>query len=241
MKTPRHLGFAIVVASVLFSFTLQAEDLGKLIFSDDFNRNESQEKTDEPGNGWTTNSKSRAKGHKQVDLRDGAMYIYMHPEADHAVSFAHAAAFKDGTVEIRFMLEDKQDTLGLDFADLQLKEVHAGHLFRVTVGAGKVIIDDMKTGGMNLKIQEARKEKKLTAEQKKILAASKKIFPTKLENGKWYALVVHINGDTIKVDIDGKQVAAFSSPGFAHPTKKMLRIAVPHKATVDDLKIYAKD
>ncbi len=81
---------------------------GTLVFEDDFQRNESQEKTDEPGNGWGTNSKSRAKGHKQVDLRDGAMYIFTHAEADHAASVTHPAEFKNGTVRIKFMLENEK-------------------------------------------------------------------------------------------------------------------------------------
>lgn len=238
MKTSFNLRFAVLTTTVLFAISLQAVDKGKLIFSDDFERNESQEKTDEPGNGWGTNSKSRAKGNKQVDLKDGAMYIYIHKEADHGVSVTHPAEFKDGTVELKFMLENPQDTLGLDFADLQCKEVHAGHLFKVTAGVKKVDIDDMKSGIMNLKFEEAKKAKTLTDEQKKFLATTKKSFPVKLETGKWYALVVQITGDKVSVTIDGKVAGEFSSEGFAHPTKKMLRLAVPKKAVVDDVKIY---
>lgn len=240
MKTSFNLRFAVVTTTVLLSMSLQAADKGKLIFSDDFERNESQEKTDEPGNGWGTNSKSRAKGNKQVDLKNGAMYIYIHKEADHGVSVTHPAEFKDGTVELKFMLENPQDTLGLDFADLQCKEIHAGHLFKVTAGIKKVDIDDMKSGIMNLKFEEAKKAKTLTDEQKKFLATTKKSFPVKLETGKWYALAVQIAGDKVSVTIDGKDVGSFSSEGFAHPTKKMLRLAVPKKATVDEVRIYAK-
>jgi len=69
------------------------------------------------------------KDNKQVDLKDGAMRIFIHAEANHAVSVTHAAEFTDGTVSLRFMLEDAQDSLGLNFADLEFKEVHAGHLF----------------------------------------------------------------------------------------------------------------
>src|SRR5688500_6996672 len=101
---------------VLFSL-VAAEDLGRLIFKDDFSRHESQEKIDEPGNGWATNSKSRAKGNKQVDLRDGALHIFIHAEADHAVSVTRPAEFTDGAVSLRFMLQDERDSLGLNFAD----------------------------------------------------------------------------------------------------------------------------
>lgn len=218
-----------------------AEDYGRLIFQDDFARTESQEKTDEPGNGWTTNSKSRAKGHKQVDLRDGAMAIFIHAEADHAVSVAHAAEFTDGAVALRFKLEDPRDSLGLDFADPACKEVHAGHLFAARVSAKQVVFQDLKTGNMRLDIQTARQAKqKLTDEQQQALKGKQKSVNQAIEVGQWHDLVVKIAGDELSVTLDGKAVGAFKSPGIAHPTKKMLRLAVPRNAIVDDVKIWRK-
>ena len=231
-----------IAAVLTFAFVGigHAADLGRLIFADEFERNESQEQKDEVGKGWGTNSRTRAKGNKQVDLRDGAMYIYIHKEADHGVSVRHDAAFRDGAVALRFMLEHPKDALGLDFADLKFKEVHAGHLFKVTVNPRSVMIDDMKTGGMNMKFRAAKKAKTLTPEQKKFLATTKKVCPNKLAVGKWHDLLVEIEGDKVSASINGKPVASFSSPGFAHPTKRMLRLAVPRQAVVDDVKIYAR-
>ncbi|QEG39267.1 hypothetical protein [Roseimaritima ulvae] len=220
--------------------SLEAQDAGKLIFSDDFERVESQETQDEVGNGWGTNSKARAGGNKQVDLKAGAMHITMHPTADHAVSVRHAAEFTDGAVELRFMLPQPQDVLGLDFADLKYKQVHAGHLFKVTIGTKKLSIDDMKSGGMNMDYYAAKKAKTLTPEQKKWIASKKKAFPVDLEAGKWHDLRVQIEGDKVGVIIDGEQLGAFRSEGFAHPTKRMLRLAVPRSAVVDDVKIYSQ-
>lgn len=218
-----------------------AADLGKLIFQDDFNRNESQEKTDDPGNGWATNSKARAKGDKQVDLKDGAMRIYISPNADHAVSVTHAAEFADGTVTLRFMLEDAKDSLGLDFADAQCKEVHAGHLCAAKVDAKQVQLIDHKTAGMRVDIHDARTAKKeLTEEQKKAIAGKTKNVPHATELGRWHELQVQIAGDEMSVAIDGQPVGSFRSPGIAHPTKRMLRLAVPRNAVVDDVKIYRK-
>lgn len=234
MKTKLITTLAITLGTGLF-----AADHGKLIFEDNFDRNESQEAKEELSNGWGSNSKSRAKGNKQVDLKDGAMYITTHAEADHAASVTHEAVFTDGAVELRFMLESEADTLGLDFADLQFKEVHAGHLFKVDVGTKKVSIDDMKTGGMNMKYYDAKKAKTLTKEQTQLINSMKKTFPAKLKTGTWYTLLVTIKGDTVTASIDGKEVAASTSDGFAHPTKKMLRLAVPKSAVVDDLKIWA--
>ena len=210
-----------------------------LVFQDDFNRNESQETKDEPGNGWKTNSEKRAAGNKQVDLKNGAMYIYRHADADHGVSVVHDAAFTNGCVEIKFMLENEKDTLGLNFADLKFKEVHAGHLFKVTIGTRYFELADWKTGRMDLEIRKAARSKTLSDEQKELLKTKKKRFRQKLETGKWYSAIATVRGEKLSLAIDGKEVGAFSSAGIAHPTKRTLRLAVNRKATVDDLKVYA--
>ena len=230
----------ITALTLTFCAFLHAEDHGTLIFEDNFERSEAQETKDEPGNGWGTNSKTRAAGNKQVDLKDGAMYITMHPAADHAVSVTQPAEFQNGAVELRFMLENEADSLGLDFADIQLKEVHAGHLFNVVVATKKLTIDDMKTGSMNMEFYEAKKAKTLTKEQQKLINSMKTSYPVKLDAVKWYTLLVTIKGDTVSASIDGKEVASATSEGFAHPTKRMLRLSVPKSAVVDDVKIWSK-
>ncbi len=217
-----------------------AEDRGKLIFEDDFERNESQDIKDEIGKGWGTNSRTRAAGNKQVDLKNGAMYIYIHKAADHAVSVTHPAEFRDGSVELRFMLENEKDSLGLNFADLKYKKVHAGHLFMAKVSPRYVELTDLKTGNMDLKTRELRLTKKLPPELQEQLKTKRKRFPVKLETGKWYTLLVTVSGDELTVKIDGRTVGSFSSAGMAHPTKRLLRLAVPRNAVVDDVKIYAK-
>jgi hypothetical protein len=217
-----------------------AEDRGKLIFEDDFERNESQETKDEIGKGWGTNSRTRAAGNKQVDLKNGAMYIYIHKVADHAVSVTHPAEFRDGSVELRFMLENEKDSLGLNFADLKYKKVHAGHLFMAKVNPRYVELTDLKTGNMDLKTRELRLAKKLPAELQEQLKTKRKRFPVKLETGKWYTLLVTVSGEELTVKIDGRTVGSFSSAGMAHPTKRLLRLSVPRNAVVDDVKIYAK-
>lgn len=229
----------LVLAST-FGLSVKAEDYGQLIFQDDFQRNEAQEKTDEPGNGWGTNSKSRAKGNKQVDLRDGAMFIFISKEADHAVSVTHPAEFCDGAVALRFRLDDAKDSLALDFADATCKTVHAGHLFVASINPKQVTLRDLKTGSMDLKIQEARLAKKLTAEQQQMLKGKEKSFPCPIEVSKWHDLLVKIEGDELAASVDGKPVGSFKSEGIAHPTKRMLRLSVPHNAVVDDVKIWRK-
>lgn len=233
--------FPCLALALALAPLLSAADHGELIFQDDFARNEAQEKTDEPGNGWATNSKSRAKGNKQVDLRDGALYIFLSPEADHAVSVTHPMQFQDGTVALRFMLEDERDSLGLDFADLSCKEVHAGHLFAARVSPKQVQLQDLKTGNMRLDIHTARTAKqKLSPEQQQALAGKNKNVTHRTEIGKWHDLLVTVAGDELAVTIDGQLIGSLRSPGFAHPTKRMLRLAVPRQAVVDDVKFWRK-
>ena len=168
------------------------------------------------------------------------MYIFIHKAADHAVSVTHPAEFRDGSVDLRFMLENEKDSLGLNFADLKYKKVHAGHLFMAKVSPRYVELTDLKTGNMDLKTRELRLTKKLPPELQEKLKTKRKRFPVKLQTGKWYTLLVTVSGDELTVKIEGRTVGSFSSAGMAHPTKRLLRLAVPRNAVVDDVKIYAK-
>lgn len=217
-----------------------ADEHGELIFQDEFERSESQEEKDEPGNGWGTNSRTRAKGNKQVDLKDGTMRIYIHEEADHAVSVTQPFEFTDGAVSLRFLLEEPTDSIGLNFADLQEKSVHAGHLFMTKISPKQVQINDLKTGNMKLEIREARQGKSLTDEQKKMLEEKQVKIPHQTAVGEWHEVLVSVSGETLTIAIDGKEVGEFTSPGIAHPTKRLLRLSVPKNVVVDDVKIWRK-
>lgn len=233
----KHILIATLALLVLTS--AYGEDRGKLAFEDKFDRNEPQEVTEEIGNGWTTNSKNRAAGNKQVDLKNGALHITMHATADHAVSVGHAAEFRDGAVELRFMLDDEKDVLGLDIADPACKEVHSGHLFKIDVSSKQVVVDDKKTGAMNMKFYEARKAKTLTPAQLAFIVSKRKTFPNNLETGKWHHLLVKVMGDTVNVSMNGKPTASVASEGIAHPTKSLIRLSVPRQAWVDDVQVFA--
>ncbi len=210
-----------------------------LLFEDDFNRNESQEEKDEPGNGWTTNSAKRAAGNKQVDLIDGAMHIVMHPVADHGVSVVHDAPFENGLIKLRFLLPEKSSSLGLDFADPKYKPVHAGHLCKVVFKTHQVEIADLKTGIFDKKIRAARLEKKLTDAQKEMLKTKSKKFKHKLPAKTWHSATIRIEGEKISVSVNDKPIGEFSSAGIDHPTKRIMRLAVPKQATVDDIIVYS--
>lgn len=233
--------FSILASLAFFCLNLRAGESGELIFEDAFERKESQEAKDEPGNGWSTNSAKRAHGDKQVDLKDGALRIFISPRADHAVSVTHPFDFTDGSVSIRFLLKDKKDSLGLNFADLKFKGVHAGHLFVTRIFPNRVELTDLKTGNMRIDIRTARKAKKpLTEEQKQAMVDKTRRFEHDLAVGKWHEAVVRVEGEQLSLTLDGKPVGTLKSPGIAHPTKRLLRLSVPRNVLVDDIKIRRK-
>lgn len=53
-------------------------------FPDDFSGNEATLGKEDIGNGWTSNSAWRAKGHQQVDPKDGIDFVDRDLETDHA-------------------------------------------------------------------------------------------------------------------------------------------------------------
>ncbi|QDT66779.1 LamG domain-containing protein [Calycomorphotria hydatis] len=229
----------LVMVSPLFAGDTHPK--GELIFEDSFNRTEPQETTDEPGNEWTTSSERTAAGQKQVDLRDGTLHFWTAEDANHDVSVRHAFEFTDGTIEMRFLLDEKKDSLRLNIADLAEKSVHAGHLMTVTLRPDSVTCADLKTGVMNLETRKAQKSKSLLPEQKKLLKTKSKSVSTSIKPGTWHHVVVHINGDETNVEVDGQKILSFRSPGFSHSPKTLLRMLTPVSATVDDVKIWREN
>lgn len=216
-----------------------SQEFGTLILEDDFNRDEASPDKEDIGNGWTSNSAWRAKGHKQVDLVSGAMQVTRHAEADHGVAIFHNVAFQDGAVELMFKLGPSDD-LGLDFVDRELKTVHAGHLCMARVTLKGLTLTDSKTGHMDLKIRERRLAGENSPELSKLIQSKRANFPLNLEADKWYTLLVEVDGDEMQVSMDGKPVGEFKSEGIGHPTKRMITLAVNTSAWVDNVKIWKR-
>lgn len=208
-----------------------------LLFSDDFARDEKTPGKEDIGNGWTSNSGWRAKGHQQVDLIDGVMHVTKHAEADHGVAIFHNVEFQDGIVELRFKLGEGDD-LGVDFVDRELKTVHAGHLCIARVTNKNLQITDSKTGGMNNEIRERRLKGDKSPELAALLRSKTKAFKLDLKPNDWHTMRITVSGDTMSVKIDGQDAGSFRSEGIAHPTKRMITLAVNQSAQVDDVKVW---
>jgi hypothetical protein len=210
---------------------------GTLLFEDQFERNEAVPGKEDIGGGWTSNSRWRAKDKQQVDLVDGAMQVTRVPEADHGVAIFHDVEFRDGAVQMKFKLKPGED-LGLDFVDRELKTVHAGHLCMAQVTLKNLRIQDSKTGTMDNKIRDRRKAGDKSPELAELIKTKSKTFPLKLEPGTWHQLLVVVQGDVMRVSINGNLAGEFKSKGIAHPTKRMITLAINKGAVVDDIKVW---
>ncbi len=235
------LSFVVIFHGASYASAQGPVDSGKspvlpLLFEDDFERVEADDAKEQLGNGWETNSKKRAKGNKQVDLKDGALWITRHPVADHGVSVVKDVDFRNAQIEMKFRLS-KGDDLGINLADMKEKSVHAGHICVARVRLNKVDITDLKTGPMNLENRNLKLAGKLTKQQKNAIGKKTKTIPVKLDADVWHTLLIKVQGDQMSVQIDGVDVGDFRSPGIDHATKRRLRLSVGKSAVVDDLSI----
>ena len=236
-RPSKMLRLICLLTLLLASSRLMAEQ-GKVLLQDDFEREESDDSKEEVGNGWSTNSKSRAKGDKQVDLKDGAMHITISPRADHGVSVVHDVAFRNVLIEMRFKIGEGDD-LGINIADMKEKSVWAGHICVARIRPDNLEISDLKPGTMKLEHREARKSKTETREMKELIKTRRRYFKVKTKTDVWHDLAIRIEGETMTVSINGKQAGQFSSPGIGHDTKSRIRLSVHKQAWVDDVKVTA--
>lgn len=218
---------------------------GDLIFEDHFERSESQETKDEPGNGWTTSSDPQKNGAKNVDLRDGTLHIATPEGAGHGISVRHGFSFKDGTVSVRVKFQDKNDRLRLNFADVPPANVgvnHLGakHLFDAIITLDRISFEDKIGGVLSPGIKENRAKGTLTKVQKKFLATKYKVFRHKLEPGTWYTFAMHLDGDKISAHLDNKYIGELRSSGFGNPTKNLMRMLVRSTVTIDDFMVWRR-
>lgn len=158
---------------------------------------------------------------------------------------AHAAVYglelptRDSVVECRIRFEGAT-MIDVEFDDRKYAGSHYGHLCRAQVRLDKVTLLDERDGSQSNALIELRKDPvKNRAEISKLLAAHSASFPTKLEAGKWYNLVVETVGDAMRVTIDGKPAGYLKSPGIAHPTKSKIELGVGGKdGWFGDLKVW---
>ncbi len=167
------------------------------------------------------------------------------PSADgKTVVKAHAAVHglelptRDSVVEVKIKFAGAT-MMDVEFDDRKYTGAHYGHLCRAQVRLNGVTIIDERDGGMRNDIRELRQDPTKKAEVARLLAGRSVTYPTKLEAGKWYTLVVETVGDEMRVTIDGRPAAYLKSSGIAHATKSKIELGVAGKdGFFDDLKVW---
>jgi hypothetical protein len=220
--------------------TVPTESIAKkkeLLFSDDF-------ESATPAKPWHrvvdtfAFEKGTLKGtqtrEKDTPAKDGKSVI-----TAHAAVYGLEIPTKDSVVECRIRFEGAS-MIDVEFDDRKFTGAHYGHLCRAQVRLDKVTILDERDGSQSNTLIELRKDAaRNKAEISKLLASHSATFPAKLEAGKWYTLVVETVGDTMRVTIDGKPAAFFTSPGIGHATKSKIELGVGGKdGCFDDIKVW---
>ncbi len=162
---------------------------------------------------------------------------------------AHAAVHgldiptKNSVIETKIRF-DGATMIDVEFDDRQYTKAHYGHLCRAQVRLTGVTIMDEREGSQNLEIKELKADPAKKDEVTKRMAGKSATFPfaTKLEDGKWYVLVVETVGDEMRVTINGKPAGYLKSPGIGHETKSKIEIGVAGKdGCFDDFKVWNAD
>ncbi|MGA9639464.1 hypothetical protein [Flavobacterium sp.] len=240
--------FSLFLVSSLVSLHAQDKKISlltskaKLIFEDNFNREEKNDALEDLGLGWQTNSKARASGHKQADLREGVLFIEKYKNADHSTSILHAAPFDDGIVKVKFNMHSSKG-FKLNFNDPKAKELsHAGHIAQVSVTPLEISVMDQLTGIFSMAIYEKRKAGMDKNETQALIKDKTQNYPVQLSLNQWYEITILFEKETLSVWIDDKFMGAFKSTGFDHSVKENIAFSLASaSASFDDLKIWSLD
>jgi hypothetical protein len=177
-------------------------------------------------------------------VKDGVLVGITPEGSDHsAVENIRFPGERDLELTVRFrFVSDKAKSFNVWFDDKDYKGSHAGHICQATVSPSGVTLSDAKTGMFNLEggLNDRRKAKQLTDEDKALLATKQKRFPAKLSLNEWHTLTARTHGDTLSVAIDGQPVGSFQSPGIAHETKSLVSLTTnPVDVHYDDFSLKA--
>ncbi|MBN8418382.1 MAG: hypothetical protein J0L73_05665 [Verrucomicrobia bacterium] len=158
---------------------------------------------------------------------------------DHGAVGRFYKPMKDVVVEFKFQLVGSTGFNAV-FDDQKFKGSHAGHICRVAFSPTQIRLGDDKEGVMRNDIYEMRKDPAHKKEADKLLEGRGSATTiAKLEQQKWYQVVIELKGDELRVTLDGKPAGFLKSPGVAHETKSSFHFTVNGKGVLfDDVRIW---
>ena len=157
---------------------------------------------------------------------------------------AHAAVYgleiptKDSVIEVRINLAGA-GLVDVEFDDRKYTNAHYGHLCRAIIRTNGVTIMDERDGSQNMVIKKLKEDPTKKAEVAQLMKGKQVTYPAKIEQHKWYTMVVETVGDEMRVLLDGKPMAYLKSPGIGHVTKSKIELGVGGKdGLFDDIKVW---
>lgn len=161
-------------------------------------------------------------------VKDGMLIGITGETSDHAaVESITIDPEKDLEVSVKFrFVSDKAKGFNVWFDDKKYTGSHAGHICSVSISPAGITISDAKTGGMDNKYYDKKKNapETLTEEEKKILASKSTTLPARISMQDWHTLVARTGGDKVEVAVDGVVAGSFQSEGIAHDTKSLVSL-----------------
>jgi hypothetical protein len=158
----------------------------------------------------------------------------------HAAVHGLEVPTKDSVVEVKIRF-DGATLMDVEFDDRKYTGSHYGHLCRAIVRPTGVTILDERDGNQNEEIKALLKDPAKKAEATARLKGHSITYPfaEKLEQGKWYTVVVETVGEEMRVTIDGKPAAYLKASGIGHATKSKIELGVGGKdGCFDDIKVW---
>jgi hypothetical protein len=159
--------------------------------------------------------------------------------ADHGAVGRVYRPMKNVVVEFRFQLVGSTGFNAV-FDDQKFKGSHAGHICRLAFAPTQIRLGDDKEGVMRNDIYEMRKDPAHKKDADKLLEGRGSATTiAKLEQQKWYQVIIELKDDQLRVSLDGKPLAFLKSPGLAHETKSSFHFTVNGTgALFDDVRIW---
>ena len=174
------------------------------VFRDDFERLR-------VGQTWTSHANS-------FSIEDGILVASQLPEAGHGAVTRAQLDFRDAAIDFSFKYKGGE-RFNFVVDDKNCKEVHAGHICRVSFRKNGFTIQDDRTGIMNLEIRGLRDHPDHKDRVEKLLETKKRIVETEFVDGTWYHARIVIEGAAMRVFLNGELAGKLISEGIAHPTK----------------------
>jgi hypothetical protein len=177
---------------------------GELLFADDFEAKTTSDK-------WTIHEKFTGG----FEIEEGVWVTKEIEGAGHGSTARLNLSYKDVIIEFDFQFKGgKRFNIVMD--DKNCKSVWAGHICRASFSKSSFMVQDDKTGTMNLKIRNQIKDNpKKKQEFKSFLDSKKSFMKTKFLENKWYHVVILKKGDVLECQVNGK-IVQIKSEGIGH-------------------------